>query len=1460
MQRTRKPHSGIFTCFAILAGLALTPAALQADTSASTVEPRSVAQRRVSASASQLPGPTGRGSLPPPPEVVLPTFEHGVLQALQQTHGSSWLGPNRLIAESTNASVVTTTPTTSVSGIWLTIEPGTYLWRTTIRSSGASALRIRFEDFNANGQVYIYNSESTSSDPYLGPFQNQGPQADGDFWSDILLGESLTVEFVPSDQSTIPTVLPFAVREIAHIINVPHQRFAGKNIRDTNSILMNVPEPRRIVGCHLDVSCYPEWEDRAQPATALLIITKPDGTYSCSGVLINPRYDSADHLLMLTAAHCIENEEIASNAIIYWDYQTTECYGQLPDNYRFASTTGANLVLSRGPDRNFDFSLLRLDLQSVLAVTGVTHMGWSPRYVSTGSEVINVSHPDGKFKRIAFGRTTYSSWRGLSSLENGSVRWDRGTVEGGSSGSGLFLEEGYLIGIIRGSSRDVEACDLEYRASYNRFEYIYPEIESYLESEDHLESALDLFRPKPVRVRLGAWGGTVTLMTTSDGRYTLDGRIFVSGDSVIGEGGREYRLTLNNSGNWQSTFVPRHVNVRLGSSGSAVTLSTTEDGRFSMNRRIFQSGDIVSTPTGLQYRVTVGRDGVWRATFLPATVRVPLDTSGDFIELQTTEYGGYTLGGQPVSSGSSLTTVDGDEYELSIDNQGAWTATLISGSLEVHLTPSIRLMLERVQGGRFLYDDQFVVGGSVVTRGHHEAYRLERSNEGDWLSTPFLGDFQPAVQHFDIETLIGVGVYGYGGDNSRASTALIANPYYAVADEQGNIFVSDSGNHRIRQVDSQGFIRTIAGTGQPGFSGDGGPAVSAQLRNPRGIHVDSSGTLYVADAANHRIRMIHPWGTITTLAGTGQSGYSGDGGLARIAQLSNPSGVTTDLMGNVFVSDTGNHCVRRISQGYISTVAGTGAAGYGGDEGPAVSASLQIPTAITTDLIGNVYVADMLNHRVRKIDLDGGITTVMGIGTAGNSGDGQLGALAQIDTPVGVAWDWSGGLYVVDRKSNVVRALDPLGVVNSIAGIRTSGYGGDGGLAGLAQLNSPTGIAAITDGNLLVADTRNHRVRRLAPRRQVVPPDQVQAQVLVPLGDSGQALRLWRLGNQFSYLGESISSGDDVFGWDGERYRLIRSGSGQWHSRLVPTDFVNAAVEYRQEALEGDAEAQFELGWLYFLGLGVPEDNAAALKWFTLAAAGGHAEAQAAIGVMYREGYGVLQNPSEALNAFRRSANLGSPSGLHYLGMMFYNGEGVTQNHSVAARFFRLAAFADHDEAQLWMGFLFESGNGVPQSYEESVKWYLLSAEQGNTSSQASLGNAYYSGEGVPQDYVQAAQWFRRAANQGYANAQSFLGFLYTQGRGVARNDQESVRWFQRAAEQGHAYGQWLLGRAYANGSGTTPNSITAHVWLSLAVANGEDRAQQDLAETESDMSTSEIRRAQSLMTTCRESGYSNCP
>lgn len=1455
MERIHQPRACILACAAVITILPLFLASLPAETVPTAVSPRSVERHRTIQESKRGPGPVGRGSLPLPPEVALPRIEPDVLEGLQRTNGPSWLGPNRSIANADDP----TTPITSVAGIWLQVEPGKYVWRTTIRSSGASAVRLRFEDFNVDGRVYVYEAGSNSQDPHLGPYEGLGPQADGDFWTDLVIAESITVEFLPTDQSSVPTALPFAIREIAHIINLPGPPTSSSDRKGTYSSPIVQPRPRRIVGCHLDLSCYPEWQDRRYPSTVLLLITKPDGTSSCTGVLINTRYETERHLLMLTAAHCIRDEETASNTVMTWDYQTTECYGSLPENYSFTRTYGGDLVLAKGPDRSFDFALIRLDLQEVLNVTGVRREGWTSNHVSANTDVVNVSHPTGAFKRIAFGRTTSNSWNNLSSNFFGSARWDRGTTEGGSSGSGIFLDDGgRLIGILygHGGNKDVEKCDLEFRAIYNRFEKIYPEIKSFLESEESLEGTLDLFRPQLIHVTLGQRGGTVRLMTTENGGYTLNGEIFMSGNYVTGEGGREYRLVLDSFGNWQATFVPDNIIVSLGNSGESVTLVSTEDGWASLNQRSISSGDIVSSSTGRQYRLTRGASGTWSASFLPTMIRVALGTSGDIVEILTTESGEYTIGGSLITSDTSLTTLSGDEYTLTLDEEGSWTATRAAASVEVFLTPSTSLQLQRDRG-RFVYNDQPVVSGSVLARGPSDAYRLDRSQDGSWIATPFLGNFQPSTQRYDIDTLVGAGVYGYGGDNDLASTALVANPYSIAMDEQGNIFVSDSGNHRIRRVDSQGIIRTIAGTGRAGFSGDGGPATGAELRTPRGIHLDSHGTLYVVDAGNHRIRVIDTSGIIATLAGTGQAGFNGDDRLARTAQLSNPSGVTTDQFGNVFIADTGNHRIRMISGDYISTVAGIGVGGFSGDDGPAINASLKVPTAITTDLFGNVYFADMLNHRVRRIDIDGRIATILGTGLAGYSGDGQTYQNAQVDTPTGIAWHLSSGLYVVDRKVNVIRAVDPSGIVSTVGGGRTFYSGSDGDPAEFVRLDSPTGIAVTEGGNLLIADTRNQKVRRLTPWRQVIPPHQVPTQSLVALGDSGQSLRLWRSGNQFRYFGESMSSGDTVVGWNGEHYRLSQSATGRWQASLIPTNFAEAATEYRQEALQGDADAQFELGRLYDQGLGVEADIDVALKWFTLAAAQSHVESQTALGVIYRNVFG---NPLEALNWFRRSADQGSPSGFYHLGMMFYDGEGVIRNESVAAQLFRRAAFADYDAAQYRLGTLYRSGNGVQQSDEQSNKWFLLSAEQGNPSSQTLLARAYYFGRGTSVDYSRAAEWFVRAAQQGYPDAQSFLGFLYTQGRGVAWDNRESVRWFRRAAEQGDAYGQWLLGRAYMEGLGVTSDSVTAHVWLGLAIANGEDRAESDLSELESRMSSSEIRGAQAWMAACRDSGYSGCP
>jgi sugar lactone lactonase YvrE len=187
-------------------------------------------------------------------------------------------------------------------------------------------------------------------------------------------------------------------------------------------------------------------------------------------------------------------------------------------------------------------------------------------------------------------------------------------------------------------------------------------------------------------------------------------------------------------------------------------------------------------------------------------------------------------------------------------------------------------------------------------------------------------------------------------------------------DSAGNLYFVDAGNHRVRKVSSAGVITTVAGNGVPGFSGDGGQAASAQLNNPHGLAMDAVGNLYIADSYNHRIRKITTTGIISTVAGNGKQGYSGDGGPAASAQLFNPNAIAVDSSGNLYIADTWNHSIRKVTNaGIISAVAGNGVSGFSGDDGPAASAQLNAPYGITVDSAGNLYIAEYGNHRIRKV-------------------------------------------------------------------------------------------------------------------------------------------------------------------------------------------------------------------------------------------------------------------------------------------------------------------------------------------------------------------------------------------------------------------------------------------------------------------------------------------------------------
>ena len=275
-----------------------------------------------------------------------------------------------------------------------------------------------------------------------------------------------------------------------------------------------------------------------------------------------------------------------------------------------------------------------------------------------------------------------------------------------------------------------------------------------------------------------------------------------------------------------------------------------------------------------------------------------------------------------------------------------------------------------------------------------------------------------------------------------------------------------------------GIITTYAGDGAYGYSGDGGPATSAMLAAPEGVAVDTAGNLFIADSWNSNVRKVTPGGVISTVAGNGNPGYSGDGGPAASAMLNYPTGVAVDAAGNLFIADYGNDRIRMVTpSGIISTVAGNGTAGFSGDGVPANSAQLNGPTGVAVDAAGNLFIADEHNNRVREVNPGGVISTVAGNGTGGYSGDGGPATSAELYYPAGVAVDTAGNLFIADTWSNSVRKVTPGGVISTVAGNGTGGYSGDGGPATSAELYYPSGVAVDAAGNLFIADFNNQRVR-----------------------------------------------------------------------------------------------------------------------------------------------------------------------------------------------------------------------------------------------------------------------------------------------------------------------------------------------------------------------------------------------
>jgi len=329
--------------------------------------------------------------------------------------------------------------------------------------------------------------------------------------------------------------------------------------------------------------------------------------------------------------------------------------------------------------------------------------------------------------------------------------------------------------------------------------------------------------------------------------------------------------------------------------------------------------------------------------------------------------------------------------------------------------------------------------------------------------------------------------------DGTAASGVLYFPQGIAWDAQGNLYIADSANNAVRKVGTDGKMSTIAGTGSNVVSGDGGPATQAGVYTPQGVAVDGSGNVYIS--TGEQIRMVDSAGNISTIVNTANAfGFAGDGGPATAAKLAVPNGLATDSANNLYIADSYNHRIRKVSGGAITTVAGSGPVypstpSFAGDGGPATSANLAYPYGVAIDSAGNMLIADTKNFVIRKVDAtSGNISTIAGTGTKpGYAGDLGPATSAMLINPLAVAADHAGNIVIADGGNDVVRLVDGLGVISTIAGNNTLGFSGDGGPADSAQTDYPYGIGADPSGNIWFADFNNQRIRELTPSGPLVP-------------------------------------------------------------------------------------------------------------------------------------------------------------------------------------------------------------------------------------------------------------------------------------------------------------------------------------------------------------------------------------
>ena len=547
-----------------------------------------------------------------------------------------------------------------------------------------------------------------------------------------------------------------------------------------------------------------------------------------------------------------------------------------------------------------------------------------------------------------------------------------------------------------------------------------------------------------------------------------------------------------------TTASSPQINAVSVSGGGAATANTTDSTTIIALPAILSiasahSGNFAQGQTNATYTVTVSNAASTATTGDTVTVTETVPTGLTLVSMAGT---GWTCTTLPTCTRNDVLNPGASYQAITVTVNVAANAPSsvtnqvgVSGGGSAPASASDATLVTAISPGQYLIST-YAGGLPTATAATATTYPLGSVNAvaTDQFGNTYASSSLHCVFRIDpngiLSRVAGTCTAGFSGDGGLAVNAQLNNPMGLAVDSAGNLYIADSGNYRVREVTPNGVITTVAGSRALSLGsglGDNGPATSAFLDNPQGVAVDSAGNLYIADTYDSRIRKV-TGGIITTVAGNGSLGYSGDGAAATSAELFFPQGVAVDSAGNLYIADTFNNRVRMVaSNGNIATVAGNGSAGYSGDSGPAATAQLNGPQGVAVDSAGNLYIADTGNGLVRKVTGSGTIATVAGNGMAESLGDSGPATAALLIGPQGVAVDSSGNFRIADTGNQRVREVMSGGTIATLAGSGLQPFSGDGGPAALAQFSGLGGVAADATGNLYVADANNYRVRKINP-------------------------------------------------------------------------------------------------------------------------------------------------------------------------------------------------------------------------------------------------------------------------------------------------------------------------------------------------------------------------------------------